>query len=142
MGEEAGNTGTSLDLRPPALATWATVRLHVMRPRAPALGREAIAQHGRPSESAATPQLTKRPSSGAVMQPASEVDATAADPTIHDAPSPRTDTPSSPARSPPSLSTALGSMCLNGECLNRTYARRNKSSRCRAARGCRIERTG
>lgn len=142
MWEDAGIMGKSLDLCPPALATRPSVRLHLMRPRAPALGREAIAQHGWPSESAATPQLTKRPSSGAVMQPASEADATAADPTIHDAPSPRTDTPSSPARSPPSLSTALGSMCLNGECLNRTYARRNKSSPCKAARGCCLERTG
>ena len=122
MGEEAGNTGTSLDLRPPALATWATVRLHVMRPRPPALGREAIDQHGLPSESAPSPQLAKRPPIGGVMQPASDADETAAGPTIHGASSPRTDTSSSPARSPPSLPVALGSTCLKGECLDRGHA--------------------
>ena len=120
--EEAGIMGESLRLHPPVLAAWAIVRPHVMRPRPPALGREAIEQHGLPSESAASPQLVKRAPIDGVMQPASDADETAADLTIHGASSPRTDTPSSPARSPPSLPVALGSKCLKGECLDRGHA--------------------
>jgi hypothetical protein len=117
--EEAGIMGESLRLRSPVLATWAIVRPHVMRPRSPALGRETFEQHGRPSESAASPQLAKRAPSVGVMQPASDADETAADPKIYSAFSPQTDTPSSPARSPPSLPVALGSECRKGECLDK-----------------------
>ena len=117
--EEAGIMEESLHLCSPVAATWAIVRPPVMRPRPPALGREAIEQHGGPAESAASPQLAKRAPSAGVMQPASDADETAADPTIYRAFSPRTDTPSSPARSPPSLPVALGSECCKGECLDK-----------------------
>ena len=117
--EEAGIMEESLHLCSPVAATWAIVRPPVMRPRPPALGREAIEQHGGPAESAASPQLAKRAPSDGVMQPASDADETVAASTIRGASSPRTDTSSSPARSPPGLPVALGSECRKGECLDK-----------------------